>query len=84
MKLWQAFSSRDLLTLAGTPVNVTQSRILDWEDLRRQNFIILGNNESNHWIDPLLENYPLRLANTPAHEPRSIVNTQPLNGEQPL
>ena len=72
------------LTLAGTPVNVTQSRILDWEDLRRQNFIILGNNESNRWIDPLLKNYPLRLANTPAHEPRSIVNTQPLNGEQPV
>jgi hypothetical protein len=72
------------LTLAGTPVNVTQSRVLDWEDLRRQNFIILGNNESNRWIDPLLKDYPLRLANTPAHEPRSIVNTQPLSGEQPV
>ena len=72
------------LTVAGTPVNVTQSRVLGWEDLRRQNFIILGNNESNRWIDPLLKDYPLRLANTPAHEPRSIVNTQPLNGEQPV
>jgi hypothetical protein len=72
------------LTQAGTTVNVTQSRVLDWEDLRRQNLIILGNNESNHWIDPLLKNYPFRLANTPAHEPRSIVNTQPVDDEQPV
>lgn len=75
------FLSR-FLTVAGAPVGVTQSRVLDWEDLRRQNLIFLGNNESNKWIDPLLGKYPFRLANTAAHEPRSILNTHPVNGEQ--
>jgi hypothetical protein len=77
------FLSR-FLTMAGTPVNVTQSRVLDWEDLRRQNVIVLGNNESNKWIDPLLNNHPFRLASTAPHEPRGIVNSNPLPGEQPV
>jgi hypothetical protein len=76
------FLSR-FLTLAGTSVGVTQSRVLDWEDLRRQNLILLGNNESNKWIDPLLNKAPFRLASTAAHEPRSIINVHPVNGEQP-
>ena len=68
---------------SGAQVGVTQSRVLDWEDLRRQNLIVLGNNESNKWIDPLLNKYPFQFATTAAHEPRSIINTHPLNGESP-
>ncbi|HYP12523.1 MAG TPA: hypothetical protein VEQ63_01250 [Bryobacteraceae bacterium] len=74
------FLSR-FLTIAGTPVSVAQSRVLDWEDLRLQNAIVLGNNESNKWIDPLLNKYPFRLASTAPHEPRGIVNSRPLRGE---
>jgi hypothetical protein len=77
------FLSR-FLTVAGAPVSVTQSRVLDWEDVRRQNVIVFGNNESNKWIDPLLNKYPFRLASTAPHEPRSIVNTHPLNGEESI
>jgi hypothetical protein len=70
-----------VLGLAGKPLNVTQSRFLNWEDLRRQNVILLGNNESNQWVDPLLRKYPFRLGDTAGNEPRSIVNTEPLDGE---
>jgi hypothetical protein len=70
------------LARGGKQVSATQSRFVGWEDLRRQNFIVLGNNESNQWIDPFLKKYPFRLGNTLAHEPRSIVNQQPIPGEQ--
>ncbi len=70
------------LANAGKLARVTQSRYLNWEALRRQNFILLGNNESNQWIDPLLKNYPFRLAHTTGREPRSIINTHPSESEQ--
>lgn len=69
------------MALAGQSIKVTQSRILDWEELRHQNLILLGNNESNQWIDPLLTKYPLRLGYTAGSEPRSILNSQPGPGE---
>ena len=75
-KMGEAFAGIFLsrfLTQAGAQVGVTQSRILDWEDFRRQNVIFLGNNESNKWIDPLLNKYPFQFATTAAHEPRSIL-----------
>jgi hypothetical protein len=68
---------------AGKSVNATQSRFLSWEDLTRQNLIILGHNEANHWIDPILKKQPFRLAPTSAKEQRGIVNTQPAPGEKP-
>ena len=67
---------------AGKPVNVTQSRFLSWEDLTRQNLIILGHNEANQWIDPLLKKQPFHLASTSTKEQRGIVNTQPAPGEK--
>lgn len=69
---------------ADKSVRVTQSRFLSWEDLTRQNLIILGHNEANQWIDPLLKKYPLRLASTSSREQRGIVNTQPAPGEKPF
>lgn len=67
---------------AGKSVRATQSRFLSWEDLTRQNLIILGHNEANLWIDPLLKKQPLRLAPTSSKEQRGIVNTQPAPGEK--
>jgi len=69
---------------AGKSVSVTQSRFLSWEDLTRQTLIILGHNEANQWIDPLLKKQPFRLASTSAKEQRGIVNSQPAPGEKPF
>jgi len=65
----------------GVPVRATQSRFLSWEDFRRENLIVLGHNEQNRWVDPLLEDYPLQMrATTPNHK-RQIVNTDAASGE---
>jgi hypothetical protein len=66
---------------AGMVAKATQSRLLTWEDLRTQNFILLGQNEANPWIDPLLQKYPFRLGETQGQRPRYIVNTSPAPGE---
>ena len=66
-----------LLARAGLPVRTTQSRFLDWEDLRSENLILLGHNEANQWLDPLLERCPLRLAATDGDKPRRILNLNP-------
>lgn len=71
-----------LFAATGKSVSATQSRFLSWEDLTRQNLIILGHNEANQWIDPLLKKQPFRLSPTSAKEQRGIVNTQPLPGEK--
>ena len=78
-----AVSLTALLTQAGKPVATTQSRFMSWEDLKKGNLVILGHNEANPWIDPLLKKYPFRLTPTEEERQRSIVNTQPLPGEQP-
>jgi hypothetical protein len=67
---------------AGKSVTATQSRFLTWEDLTRQNLVILGHNEANQWIDPLLKKQPFYLAPTSAKEQRGIVNRQPAEGEK--
>jgi hypothetical protein len=72
-----AVSLAGLLGQAGVPVRATQSRFLSWEDLRRLNLILLGNNEANTWLDPLLNKYPLRLAATDGERPRHIDVLQP-------
>ncbi len=71
------------VTLAGffakqglTP-RATVSRLMAWEEFRHQNIIVLGHNEQNQLIDPLLEEYPLRLEETNGQDKRRIVNTSP-------
>jgi hypothetical protein len=71
----------NLFARAGVAVHTTQSRFLTWEDLRSQNLILLGHNEANAWVDPLLESYPFRLTATHGARQRAIVNTQPAPGE---
>jgi hypothetical protein len=70
-----------LLSRANLPVRATQSRFLSWEDLRSLNLILLGHNEANSWLDPLLDKYPLRLVATDGDTPRHIRNIRPLAGE---
>ena len=72
-----------LLAGAGHGVHTTQSRFLSWEDLARDDLVLLGHNEANRWLDPLLEKYPFGLAATVVGAPRSIVNRKPGAGEQP-
>jgi hypothetical protein len=71
-----------LLTRAGKAVGSTQSRFVSWEDIKNGNLIILGHNEANQWIDPLLKKYPFRLTPTEGARQRSIVNTHPVPGEK--
>jgi hypothetical protein len=67
---------------AGLAVSTTQSRFLSWEDLRKQNLILLGHDEANPWVDPLLRKYPFHLTPTSGRQQRSILNTAPRPGEQ--
>lgn len=69
-------------TKSSIPVRVTQSRLVSWEDLRAQDSILLGNNEGNPWLDPLLLKYPFRLGPSPEGR-RNILNTSPRQGEAP-
>jgi hypothetical protein len=62
-------------------VLTTQSRFLSWEDFTKSNIILLGHNEANQWLDPILQKFPLRLAPTRGEEPRRILNTKPRDGE---
>ena len=70
-----------LLAQAGVSIHTTQSRFLSWNDLRSQNLILLGHNEANSWLDPLLSKYPMRLAATDGDSPRHIQNVQPAPGD---
>ena len=63
-------------------VRATQSRFLSWDDFRRENLILLGHDEANRWVDPVLEEYPLRLESTESGQPRRIVNREPAQGEK--
>jgi hypothetical protein len=72
-----------LLSKADVLVRSTQSRFLDWEDLRQDNFILLGHNEANHWLELILRDYPFRLVPTVGGRQRGIVNVKPAPGEQP-
>ena len=66
----------------GVPVKATQSRLLNWDDLRGGRYILLGHNESNPWVDKLLEGYPMRLGDGQGIQ-RFITIDQPLAGEAP-
>ena len=69
------------LTKLGVGVHPTQSRFLSWEDFRSENLILLGHDEANRWLDPILSKLPLRLASTEGDQPRRIVNTKPEHGQ---
>lgn len=83
-KMGEAMGAVPLASLfgrAGVPVRATQSRFLSWEDFRRENLIVLGHNEQNPWVDPLLEDYPLQMRAAEGERARRIVNTDPAPGE---
>ena len=70
-----------LLTKAGVPVRATQSRFINWEDFRTKNLILMGHDEANRWLDPILSKLPFRLAPTQSDKRRRIVNTSPRDHE---
>lgn len=65
----------------GIPVRAKESRLLNWADLRSGNFILLGHNEANLWVDKLLYKYPFRLGDSMGIR-RYIVNTRQAPGEK--
>jgi hypothetical protein len=62
-------------------VQATQSQLLNWQLLRNGNYVILGHNESNPWVDKLLHKYPLRLGDSLGIQ-RYIENRSPVSGER--
>ena len=64
----------------GVVVRATESRLLNWADLRNGNYILLGHNEANPWVDKLLHKSPFRLGDSQGIR-RYIENTSPLPGE---
>lgn len=70
-----------LLTHLGSAVQSTQSRFLSWDDMRANDLILLGNNEANRWLDPLLVNAPLQLTPSAGKRQRAVVNRAPRAGE---
>ena len=70
-----------LLTRLDVPVRTTQSRFVSWEDLRSDNMILLGHDEANKWLDPLLDKAPFRLTPSVGKRQRAIVNVSPRPGE---
>jgi hypothetical protein len=84
-KMGEAMGTVPLTTMfarAGVPVRATQSRYLNWQDFRRQNLILLGHDEANQWLDPILSKLPLRQARTTSEKPRRIIITDPKAGER--
>ncbi|MCX6602991.1 MAG: hypothetical protein NTV52_05300 [Acidobacteria bacterium] len=70
-----------LLTRLRVPVRTTQSRFVSWEDLRNDNMILLGHDEDNKWLDPLLDKAPFRLTRSVGKRQRAILNVTPRPGE---
>lgn len=76
-----AFELAEFFTRARIPARPTQSRLLNWQFFRSENLILLGHDEANPWLDPILSKLPLRLAATSPDAPRRIVNSRPAAGE---
>jgi hypothetical protein len=72
----------EFFTRAGIPARPTQTRLLNWQFFRSENLILLGHDEANPWLDPILSQLPLRLAATTPDAPRRIVNSRPAAGER--
>jgi hypothetical protein len=66
----------------GVAVRASESRLLNWSDLRNGNCILLGHNEANPWVDKLLHKYPFRLGDSQGIR-RNIENAKPAAGEKP-
>jgi hypothetical protein len=85
-KMGEAIAAVDFASFfsgLGLKVKSTQSRFLSWDDIRAQDLILLGHNEANQWIDPLLKDYPYHLRATGGEQQRGIVIPSPVTGEQP-
>jgi hypothetical protein len=70
-----------MLAAQQVPVHATQSRLLSWEDFRSANMILLGHDEANRWLDPILAKLPMRLGATDREKPRRIIDLQAKPGE---
>ena len=86
-KMGEAISAVNLATLfakTDVPLRAIQSRFVTWQDLPKQNLIVLGSDDINRWgwVDPLLEHQPFRTEGKGVGKPRTIFNTQPEPGEQ--
>jgi hypothetical protein len=84
-KMGEALGSIKLavnFTKAGVPVRAVESQYLNWDDFRSENIILLGHDEANRWVDPVLNKLPLRLASTSGDKPRRILNLTPQKGER--
>ncbi len=77
-----AVNLAQMLGRYAAPVRSKESRLLNWADLRNGNFILLGHNEANPWVDKLLYNYPFHLGESLGIR-RHIENTRPAAGEKP-
>jgi hypothetical protein len=64
-----------LFSRAGVPIRATQSRFVTWEDLTREDMILLGNNEANPLLDQILKDRPYQLTATRSDRQRAIVRT---------
>ncbi len=85
-KMGEAFGSIAMtafLTRAGLPVHASQSRFQNWDDFRSKNLILLGHDDANRWLDPILSKLPLRLAHGQGEKPRRVINSHPRQGELP-
>ena len=77
LESYAAVRLTSLLVGLGATTRVTQSRLLSWEDLRRENVIVLGHEENNRWVAPLLERMPFRITPPGGGNPRMIVGSGP-------
>lgn len=73
-----------LFASGGARLRVTETDLLHWDDLRSKNMILFGNNDTNDWVNPLLESQPFRLRRHKGDEPRSIVIADPAANEQAI
>ncbi len=71
-----------MLAAQQVPIHVTQSRLLSWDEFRTANLILLGHDEANRWLDPILAKLPMRLAPTDREKPRRILDTLAKPGEE--
>jgi hypothetical protein len=69
------------LGAAGVPVAATESRLLDWQQLRDENVIVIGRQDTNRWVPTLLADLPMRALPAGEGRPRRLVDTRAGAGE---
>ncbi len=77
LETYAAVRLTSLFASHGATVRPTQSRLLSWEILRRENVILLGHEENNRWVTPLLEKLPLQMVPPEGGQRRRIVQIGP-------